>query len=223
MATSKTSMKAKPIAGKAKPMKAGPMSRELGPMNDGSMSRELGPMPSPRKGSMGKKVPSALPASQKIGTKEKGTIQGPGAGGQVPSTQEKGTIQGVRAGRDGNIQNMEKVAKAAAAEAGLLPHEWLLLIARGEPIPHKQWRLLYDAEGNEIGRELVQIDYYADFPTRVDAAKSAAPYYAAKKTQQIVSNPDGTPIAGNVTNVNQAVVFDKDEWAEMAKRINSEV
>lgn len=80
---------------------------------------------------------------------------------------------------------------AEAKKAGLLPHEWLLKVSRGEPIPHMQWHIKYDKKGEEISRELVEIAVYADFATRIDAAKAAAPFFAPKLAPQPVGQ--GTP------------------------------
>jgi hypothetical protein len=78
-------------------------------------------------------------------------------------------------------------AREAAMAAGLLPHEWLLKVSRGEPVEQKRWKVTYDKLGNEKSHELVVEQYYADFCTRVDAAKAAAPFYAPKLAAQTVS------------------------------------
>jgi hypothetical protein len=78
-----------------------------------------------------------------------------------------------------------------ASLSGLLPHEILLMIARGEPISHKVWvakrdkkgNIIRDEDGHEI-QELVERIHYADFAMRVDAAKAAAPYYAPRLAAQ---------------------------------------
>ena len=87
----------------------------------------------------------------------------------------------------GALSKVTAKAKQAAMETGLLPHEWLLLVSRGEGIKHKRWVVKYDAKGNEKSRELVEEEVYADFPTRIDAAKAAAPFYAPKLAVQTVS------------------------------------
>lgn len=91
-------------------------------------------------------------------------------------------------------QPTSKAAIAAAKlakEAGLLPHEWLLKVARGEPVSHKQWKITNDKNGREIKRELVEVEYYADFMTRIDAAKAAAPYYAPRLASQVLNVKGG--------------------------------
>jgi len=87
----------------------------------------------------------------------------------------------------GSRQKVTALAREAAMETGLLPHEWLLMVSRGEGIKHKRWVVKYDAKGNEKSRELVEEEVYADFPTRIDAAKAASPYYAPRLAVQTVS------------------------------------
>lgn len=81
--------------------------------------------------------------------------------------------------------------RVAAKESGLLPHEWLLKVARGEGIEHTFYKIEYDKNGIEKSRKIVTELYFADMSTRMDAAKAAAPYYAPKLAlQQIqVNNP----------------------------------
>ena len=87
----------------------------------------------------------------------------------------------------GALSKVTAKAKQAAMETGLLPHEWLLKVSRGEGIKHKRWVVKYDAKGNEKSRELIEEEVYADFPTRIDAAKAASPYYAPRLAVQTVS------------------------------------
>lgn len=87
----------------------------------------------------------------------------------------------------GALSRITDKARHEAMASGMLPHEWLLKVSRGEGIPHKSWKIKYGKDGIESGRELVEEDVYADFPTRIDAAKAAAPFYAPKLANQIVS------------------------------------
>ena len=87
----------------------------------------------------------------------------------------------------GSLAKVTEKAREAAMETGLLPHEWLLKVSRGEPIEQKRWKIVYDKQGNEKGRELITEEVYADFPTRIDAAKAASPYYAPRLAVQNVS------------------------------------
>ena len=99
-------------------------------------------------------------------------------------------VGGARAGAGrpkGTLAKVTAKAREAAAETGLLPHEWLLQVSRGEGIKHKRWVIKYDAKGNEKSRDLIEEEVYADFPTRIDAAKAASPYYAPRLAVQTVS------------------------------------
>ena len=87
----------------------------------------------------------------------------------------------------GAISKVSAAEARAAAESGLLPHEWLLKVSRGEGIEHTRWNITRDEDGNEISRELVSEIVYAEFPIRIDAAKAASPFYAAKLTAQAIS------------------------------------
>lgn len=87
----------------------------------------------------------------------------------------------------GKQQTVTTQARLEAASSGLLPHEWLLKVCRGESILHKRWKVKYHAKtGEELSRELIEEEYYPDFPMRVDAAKAAAPYYMPKLATQTV-------------------------------------
>ena len=99
----------------------------------------------------------------------------------------------------GRINSVTAEARKAAAESGMLPHEWLLKVSRGEPIEQKRWKIIYDKQGNEKGRELITEEVYADFPTRIDAAKAASPYYAPRLAVQNVS------ITGNTDAVSETL------------------
>lgn len=99
----------------------------------------------------------------------------------------------------GRTNSVTAEARKAAAESGMLPHEWLLKVSRGEPIEQKRWKIIYDKQGNEKGRELITEEVYADFPTRIDAAKAASPYYAPRLAVQNVS------ITGNTDAVSETL------------------
>lgn len=112
----------------------------------------------------------------------------------------------------GSAQKITTKAREEAMKAGMLPHEWLLKVARGEPIPHKYYRTTVDRRGKET-KELVEDEVYADFATRVDAAKAVAPYFAPKLSAQTVSIPE--PIQLEHSNKS----LSKDELlAELKKR-----
>lgn len=60
--------------------------------------------------------------------------------------------------KPGAVQKVTREARKVAAEKGMLPHEFLAAVARGDVI-----------DGHE-----------PTFEERLDAAKAAAPYYAAR-------------------------------------------
>jgi hypothetical protein len=91
----------------------------------------------------------------------------------------------------GAVSKITQKAREAAMETGLLPHEWLLKVSRGEPIEQKRFIVKHDKTGKEISRELVTEEVCADFPTRIDAAKAAAPFYAPKLAVQQVNVKGG--------------------------------
>jgi len=71
------------------------------------------------------------------------------------------------------VGSMNKLAADSIEQArlkGLLPHELLLMVARGEPMH----RLVV-----KRGLIIEEPEAY-DFQTRIDAMKAAAPYYAPK-------------------------------------------
>jgi hypothetical protein len=73
--------------------------------------------------------------------------------------------------KPGSMSKLAHEAREKAQADGLLPHEILLDMARGEP----QLQIEVDAEGNRT-EKWVSLDIDA----RRDAAKAAAPYYAPK-------------------------------------------
>jgi len=104
---------------------------------------------------------------------------------EKPKSKNGGARKG--AGRPkGAISSVSMKAKAAAAESGMLPHEWLLMVSRGEPIEHHRLVVEKDGDGKEIHREYVKEMAYPDMDVRIDAAKAAAPFYAPKLAAQVV-------------------------------------
>lgn len=92
----------------------------------------------------------------------------------------------------GSVNKLAKDSIKAAKETGVLPHEWLLGIARGEPVEQKFWKIKYDKQtGEEVSRELLKELIYPEFPVRMDAAKAAAPFYAPRLATQTVSVQGG--------------------------------
>ena len=82
---------------------------------------------------------------------------------------------GRKAGKPNTVSNL---AREKYAESGLLPHEFLLMVARGEPIKHT----LQAEDGN-----ISEVEVYPSLEWRIDAAKAAANYFAPKLAIQSVS------------------------------------
>lgn len=81
----------------------------------------------------------------------------------------------------GSTQVLTREARRRAQETGLLPHEILLSMARGEL--QQVWEL------DPVKGEAVAKQVPVDLEQRKDAAKAAAPYYAPKiSTVEIIRN-----------------------------------
>lgn len=74
--------------------------------------------------------------------------------------------------------------------ANLLPHEWLLQLARGESVQQKRLQITFDpSTGVEMSRKWVEEPYYATIDQRIDCAKAAAPYYAPRLATHNMQTP----------------------------------
>jgi hypothetical protein len=80
------------------------------------------------------------------------------------------------------IDATKEVIESAKA-TGLLPHEWLLAVMRGEQLNH----FAYDSETQEI----VEVIVLPTFSDRVECAKAAAPYFAIKQQVVKIGQPGG--------------------------------
>jgi hypothetical protein len=88
--------------------------------------------------------------------------------------------------KKGTLAKVTAKSREAAQAVGMLPHEWLLSVARGDPIEQKRWKIKYDKSGNEVSRELITEMIYPDAAMRTDCAKAAAPYYAPRLAVQTI-------------------------------------
>ena len=77
----------------------------------------------------------------------------------------------------GSMSRLAKEAREKAQATGLLPHEFLLAVARGERIT--RWVPHPDPRQAAAGVVIEEVEKYG-FEERIDAAKAAAPYYAPK-------------------------------------------
>jgi len=87
-------------------------------------------------------------------------------------------------------QNALTLAREQALRTGDLPHEWLLRIARGEPVIQRKLLIYMHASGPNKGKEKsrswVEEEIYPTLEQRIDAAKASAPYFAPKLATQII-------------------------------------
>lgn len=108
-------------------------------------------------------------------------------------------------------------SRQKALEGGELPHEFLIRVARGEPV--KQRRLIIKLHkrgpkaGQEASREWVEEDYYAGFDQRIECAKAAAPFCAPRFASIEPKDPDeGDKKPSGVMVV---PVMSMDDWEEI--------
>jgi hypothetical protein len=87
----------------------------------------------------------------------------------------------------GAANTLSTMAREEARATGVLPHEWLLGVVRGEPIEQRRFKDVFDKRGNLIGRELMVEEVYPDLAMRQDAAKAAAPYFAPRLATQVIT------------------------------------
>ena len=87
----------------------------------------------------------------------------------------------------GAVSKVSALARAEAKASGILPHEWLLKVVRGEPIEQTYFKDVLDSRGNFKCRELTTEMVYPSLDMRADAAKAAAPYYAPRLATQVIT------------------------------------
>lgn len=121
----------------------------------------------------------------------------------------------------GSFNRLAREAREAALLTGMLPHEILLQIARGEIIAVKS----IDQETGSINTQYI----IPDLEKRIDAAKACAPYYAPKmSTVEVIANVSDDEldkiIAGAAAEAGVSVGFggeseaDEDNGAAQPRR-----
>jgi hypothetical protein len=88
--------------------------------------------------------------------------------------------------KPGSKSAMTVLAQAEAKLLGLLPHEWLLKVMRGEPIRQKYTVDITDKNGKVLRTEIHERDWYPQMDARLEAARAAAPYYAPRLATQVI-------------------------------------
>jgi hypothetical protein len=104
----------------------------------------------------------------------------------------------------------ERISAEVVEEAratGMLPHEWLLAVMRGEQINH----FAYDVESQEI----IEVIVLPTFSDRMVAAQAAAPYFATKLKPKEGSGGFADP-AKRAGVMEVPLVDSMQKWAEVA-------
>ena len=92
-------------------------------------------------------------------------------------------------------KSIEKIV-ADAKKSGLMPHEILLKAARGECFKVRTCVIVKHKSGPNRGEEKerrwVETDYYPTYGEQIEAARSAAPYFAPRLVSQTVKTDENT-------------------------------
>lgn len=134
--------------------------------------------------------------------------------GRRPRGEDPNTIEGMdKRSRKLRVKREEISAETveAARATGMLPHEWLLAVMRGEQINH----FAYDSDTQEI-IEVIVLPTFAD---RMEAAKSAAPYFANKLQPEKRAPGTGHADPSKQPGVMEVPLVDSmEKWTEMAQQ-----
>lgn len=117
-----------------------------------------------------------------------------------------------RANRElrGQRERISAEVVETARATGMLPHEWLLAVMRGEQINH----FAYDSDTQEI-IEVIVLPTFAD---RMEAAKSAAPYFANKLQPEKHAPGTGFSDPAKQPGVMEVPLIDSmTKWTELAE------
>lgn len=132
--------------------------------------------------------------------------------GKRPGPPPANTIEGMdRAARKIKLSRDRITAETveAARATGMMPHEWLLAVMRGEQINH----FAYDSESQEI----VEVIVLPTFADRMEAAKSAAPYFANKLQPQKTGAGGFSDPAKQPGVMEVPLVDSMTRWTELAE------
>lgn len=133
--------------------------------------------------------------------------------GRRPRGEDPKTLEGMSK-ETAKLRNAREKISADTVEAaratGMLPHEWLLAVMRGEQINH----FAYDSETQEI----VEVIVLPTFADRMEAAKSAAPYFANKLQPEKRATGTGFNDPSKQRGVMEVPLVDSmEKWTEMAQ------
>lgn len=142
--------------------------------------------------------------------------------GKVPRKkrgEDPGTIEGMNKEAAKLREARERISAEVVEEAratGMLPHEWLLAVMRGEQINH----FAYDSESQEI----IEVIVLPTFTDRMEAAKAAAPYYANKLQPEKRGAGAGGGFADPAKQrgvLEVPLVDSMEKWTEIAQKSQS--
>lgn len=134
--------------------------------------------------------------------------------GRRPRGEDPNTLEGMSKETAKLRNRRERISAQTVEEAratGMLPHEWLLAVMRGEQINH----FAYDSESQEI-IEVIVLPTFAD---RMEAAKSAAPYFANKLQPEKRAPGTGHNDPSKQPGVMEVPLAQSmEKWAEVAQQ-----
>lgn len=134
--------------------------------------------------------------------------------GRRPRGEDPNTIEGMTK-ESAKLRNQREKISAETVEAaratGMLPHEWLLAVMRGEQINH----FAYDSDTQEI----IEVIVLPTFSDRMEAAKSAAPYFANKLQPEKRAPGTGHADPSKQPGVMEVPLVDSmEKWTEVAQQ-----
>lgn len=134
--------------------------------------------------------------------------------GRRPRGEDPNTLEGMSKEAAKLRNRRERISAQTVEEAratGMLPHEWLLAVMRGEQINH----FAYDSETQEI-IEVIVLPTFAD---RMEAAKAAAPYFATKLQPEKRASGAGHNDPSKQPGVMEVPLAESmEKWTEIAQQ-----
>lgn len=136
----------------------------------------------------------------------------PRSSGKTPKGKEQPTTyRGYKRQTAELLNQREKISAEVVAEAratGMLPHEWMLAVMRGEQISH----FAYDAETQEI----IEVIVLPTFQDRIECAKAAAPYFANKLPNKPVEGGKHSDPTKQPGVMEVPLVASMEKWTQVA-------
>jgi hypothetical protein len=134
-----------------------------------------------------------------------------------PKQPNENTNDGLKKAQTRANMTRDKISAEVVEHAratGMLPHEWLLAVMRGEQINH----FAYDSDSQEI-IEVIVLPTFAD---RMEAAKTAAPYFANKLQPEKRNAGGGFSDPAKVRGVMEVpLASSMEQWTALAQTSQS--